>query len=201
MAEKTLLLDYGSGGRASHRLIGDLFLKHFHNPVLASLNDAALLDIQGPVAMSTDTYTVDPLFFPGGDIGSLAVHGTVNDVAMLGAIPRYLSCGFILEEGLDMALLERIVVSMARGDLAQAGRDRGHRRHQGGSKGCGGQGVHQHHGHRRSYRQSAPLGQPGNPRRRRTAEWNHGRPRAHGARFPPGTGIRHPGPKRFRAAQ
>ncbi len=120
MTEKTLLLDYGSGGRASHRLLGDLFLKHFNNPVLAALNDAALLDINGPVAMSTDTYTVDPLFFPGGDIGSLAVHGTVNDVAMLGAIPKYLSCGFILEEGLEMALLERIVVSMAQA-VEQAG--------------------------------------------------------------------------------
>jgi hydrogenase expression/formation protein HypE len=120
MAEKTLLLDYGSGGRASHRLLGDLFLKHFNNPVLAALNDAALLNIKGPVAMSTDTYTVDPLFFPGGDIGSLAVHGTVNDVAMLGAVPKYLSCGFILEEGLEMALLERIVISMAQA-VEQAG--------------------------------------------------------------------------------
>lgn len=111
--DKKLLLDYGSGGKASQRLVGDLFLRHFKNPKLDRLDDAALLeDLKAPVSMSTDTFTVDPLFFPGGDIGSLAVHGTVNDVAMLGAVPRYLSCGFILEEGLDMADLEKIVRSM-----------------------------------------------------------------------------------------
>jgi hydrogenase expression/formation protein HypE len=113
MAGKKLLLDYGSGGRASHRLVGELFVRHFDNPVLGQLDDAARLDLTGPLAMSTDTFTVDPIFFPGGDIGSLAVHGTVNDVAMLGARPRYLSCAFILEEGLDMDDLERVVVSMA----------------------------------------------------------------------------------------
>ncbi|MCL1889435.1 MAG: AIR synthase related protein, partial [Desulfovibrionaceae bacterium] len=82
-----LTLDAGSGGRASHRLITGLFLRHFDNPALRSLDDAALLNLSGPLAMSTDSYTVDPLEFPGGDIGSLAVHGTVNDVAMLGANP------------------------------------------------------------------------------------------------------------------
>ncbi|EPR42428.1 hydrogenase expression/formation protein HypE [Desulfovibrio sp. X2] len=107
-----VLLDYGSGGRASQRLIAELFLTHFDNPELSRLNDAAVLDITGRVAMSTDSYTVDPIFFPGGDIGSLAVHGTVNDVSMLGAVPRYLTCGFIIEEGLPMADLERIVASM-----------------------------------------------------------------------------------------
>jgi hydrogenase expression/formation protein HypE len=107
-----VLLDYGSGGKASHRLIGELFLKHLGNEILNRLDDAAYLDIKGPVSVSTDTFTVDPIFFPGGDIGSLAVHGTVNDVAMLGARPRYLTCGFILEEGLPMADLERIVESM-----------------------------------------------------------------------------------------
>ncbi len=111
MSQK-LLLDYGSGGRASQRLISELFLKHLGNEVLNRLDDAALLDISGPLAMSTDSFTVDPIFFPGGDIGSLAVHGTVNDVAMLGARPEYISCGFILEEGLDMDDLERIVASM-----------------------------------------------------------------------------------------
>jgi len=115
-----LLLDYGSGGRASHRLVAELFLKHFDNPALAAMDDAARLDITGPVAMSTDSYTVDPIFFPGGDIGSLAVHGTVNDVAMLGARPRFLTCGFILEEGFAMADLETIVASMARA-AAEAG--------------------------------------------------------------------------------
>ncbi len=114
MTSELLLLDHGSGGRASSRLIRDLFMAAFDNPILSAMNDAALLDISGPIAMSTDTYTVDPMFFPGGDIGSLAVHGTVNDVAMLGARPQYLSCGFILEEGLPLAALERVVASMAR---------------------------------------------------------------------------------------
>ena len=111
--ETRLLLDYGSGGRASQRLIGELFISEFDNPELSRLNDAAVLNISGPLAMSTDSFTVDPIFFPGGDIGSLAVHGTVNDVAMLGAIPKYLTCAFILEEGLLMSDLERIVKSMA----------------------------------------------------------------------------------------
>ena len=108
-----ILLDHGSGGLASQRLIQEVFVRHLGNPVLSSLNDAACLEISGPVAMSTDTFTVTPLFFPGGDIGSLAVHGTVNDVAMCGAVPRFLSCGFILEEGLELEVLDRIVFSMA----------------------------------------------------------------------------------------
>lgn len=110
----TILLDYGSGGRASHRLVSELFLKHLGNPELNRLNDSAFIRVSGALAMSTDTFTVDPIFFPGGDIGSLSVHGTVNDVAMLGAVPRFLSCGFLLEEGLPLADLERIVASMAR---------------------------------------------------------------------------------------
>ncbi len=114
MNDAKVLLDYGSGGRASHRLIGELLLRHFRSPELARLNDAAVLDLRGPVAVSTDSFTVDPIFFPGGDIGSLAVHGTVNDVAMLGAKPLYLTCALILEEGLPMADLERIVASLGR---------------------------------------------------------------------------------------
>lgn len=114
----TILLDYGSGGKASQRLIAECFFRHFANPVLLAMDDAAHLDICGPIAMSTDSYTVTPLFFPGGSIGTLAVHGTVNDVAMLGARPRYLSCGFIIEEGLAMDVLERIV-----GDMARAARE------------------------------------------------------------------------------
>ncbi len=113
LEEQTLLLDHGSGGQASNRLIGNVFFRYFDNPILNAMNDAARLEISGPVAMSTDSYTVDPLFFPGGNIGTLAVHGTVNDVAMMGARPQYLSCGFILEEGLPMETLERIVASMA----------------------------------------------------------------------------------------
>ena len=108
-----LLLDCGSGGRASQRLINELFLTYFDNPILRTMDDAAKLDISGPIAMSTDGYTVTPLFFPGGNIGTLAIHGTVNDVSMLGARPRYLTCAFILEEGLDMDILEKVVSSMA----------------------------------------------------------------------------------------
>ena len=108
-----LLLDHGSGGKASHRLINEVFVSRFSNPVLAGLNDAARLEISGPLAMSTDSYTVDPIFFPGGDIGSLAVHGTVNDVAMLGAEPLFISCGFIIEEGCALNQLIRIADSMA----------------------------------------------------------------------------------------
>ncbi len=111
MSDK-VLLDYGSGGRASQRLISDLFLKYLGNDELNRLNDAAELDMSGRIAMSTDTFTVDPIFFPGGNIGSLAVHGTVNDVAMMGAIPRHITCAYILEEGLPMDDLEKIVAAM-----------------------------------------------------------------------------------------
>ena len=109
---ETLLLDYGSGGRASQRLISELFVRYFDNPILRTLDDAARLELNGSLAMSTDSYVVDPIFFPGGNIGNLAVHGTVNDVAMLGARPRYISCAFILEEGLSMDTLEEIVKTM-----------------------------------------------------------------------------------------
>ena len=112
--EQTILLDAGSGGRASQRLIRDIFMAAFGNPQLEQMNDAALLEPEpGKMAMSTDSYTVSPLFFPGGSIGTLAINGTVNDVSMLGAVPRWLSAAFILEEGLQVAKLERIVADMA----------------------------------------------------------------------------------------
>ena len=111
MSDK-VLLDYGSGGRASQRLISDLFLNYLGNDELNRLNDAAELDMSGRIAMSTDSFVVDPIFFPGGNIGSLAVHGTVNDVAMMGAIPRHITCAYILEEGFPMDDLESIVMSM-----------------------------------------------------------------------------------------
>lgn len=117
--EEHLLLDAGSGGRASQRLIGSLFLRHFSNGTLARLDDAALIEgADGPLAFSTDSYTVSPLFFAGGSIGTLAVHGTVNDISMLGAMPRWLACGFVLEEGLPLAELERVVEDM--GNAARA---------------------------------------------------------------------------------
>ncbi|MGZ4990724.1 MAG: hydrogenase expression/formation protein HypE [Methylobacter sp.] len=107
-------LSHGGGGRAMAQLIDELFIKHFDNDLLRQHNDQALFNIPaGRLAISTDSYVISPLFFPGGDIGSLAVHGTVNDVAMSGAKPLYLSAGFILEEGLPLADLEKIVISMA----------------------------------------------------------------------------------------
>lgn len=107
-------MSHGSGGRASTRLIESLFLKYFANPWLNKANDQAVFTISaGRMVMSTDAHVVSPLFFPGGDIGSLAVNGTVNDVCMCGAQPLYLSASFILEEGLEINLLERVVRSMA----------------------------------------------------------------------------------------
>lgn len=119
MNNKEITLAHGSGGRAMQSLIESLFLTAFSNPALNEREDQAriaLADLasQGDrLAISTDSYVIDPIFFPGGDIGKLAVCGTANDVAVSGATPRYLSCGFILEEGLPMASLERIVQSMA----------------------------------------------------------------------------------------
>ena len=107
-------MDHGAGGRASHDLVAKTFMPALANPILTKLNDSALLNFQDVrLAMSTDSYVVDPIFFPGGDIGSLAVHGTVNDLAMRGAQPCYLSVGFILEEGLEITDLKKLLTSMA----------------------------------------------------------------------------------------
>lgn len=111
----TILLAHGGGGRLTQMLIERMFLPAFGNPALEMLHDGAILDVQGTrLAFSTDSYVVSPLFFPGGDIGSLAVHGTINDLAMCGARPVCLSTGFILEEGLPMEELWRVVQSMQR---------------------------------------------------------------------------------------
>ncbi|OAI08538.1 hydrogenase expression/formation protein HypE [Methylomonas methanica] len=107
-------LSHGGGGRSMAQLIDELFIKHFDNELLRQHNDQALFKVPaGRLAISTDGHVISPLFFPGGDIGSLAVHGTLNDVAMAGAKPLYLAAGFILEEGLPLADLEKIVISMA----------------------------------------------------------------------------------------
>ena len=112
-----ILLAHGSGGELSHELVRDLFVRHFANPILEPLGDAALLNLEDlspdRLALTTDSYVVQPLFFPGGDIGKLAVCGTVNDLAVVGAVPRYLSAGFIIEEGLPIETLEQVVNSMA----------------------------------------------------------------------------------------
>src|SRR5664279_57202 len=114
-AGETILMAHGGGGRLTQRLIEQLFLKAFDNPALRELHDGAILEVGGArLAFSTDSFVIHPLFFPGGDIGSLAVNGTVNDLAMCGAQPLALSAGLILEEGLPIADLSRIVSSMQR---------------------------------------------------------------------------------------
>ncbi len=109
-----IVMGHGAGGRMSHQLIQKAFLPAFQNPALSAGNDAALVmpDSHQRLSISTDAHVVSPLFFPGGDIGRLAVCGTVNDVAMLGAKPLYLTAGFILEEGLPMDTLQRVIESM-----------------------------------------------------------------------------------------
>jgi hydrogenase expression/formation protein HypE len=128
LRDEHVTLSHGSGGKATHNLIEGVFAAAFSNPLLDRMDDSAILDFGSPIsdgesgqsviqnpkiAFTTDTYVVSPLFFPGGDIGKLAVHGTVNDLAMAGAQPLYLSAGFILEEGFAIAELRRIVESMA----------------------------------------------------------------------------------------
>ena len=111
-------LAHGGGGRAMANLIDELFAKAFANPLLDARHDGAVFDPGGKVAFTTDSYVVQPLVFPGGDIGTLAVNGTVNDLAMCGARPLHLSAGFIIEDGLPMATLEPIVTSMGRAPAA-----------------------------------------------------------------------------------
>lgn len=108
-----VLMAHGGGGRLMHDLLENVFEPAFRNPVLEARHDAAVFaPPAGRLAMTTDSYVVRPLFFPGGDIGSMAIHGTINDLAMSGARPLYLSCGFILEEGLALETLRRVVASM-----------------------------------------------------------------------------------------
>ncbi|MFC2017252.1 hydrogenase expression/formation protein HypE [Chloroflexota bacterium] len=110
--EDRVLLAHGSGGKLSHDLIEKNFVSAFGNPILDKLDDSAVFEVSGRLAFTTDSFTVSPIFFPGGDIGKLAVNGTVNDLAMSGAVPLYLSLSFIIEEGLLIAELEKIVNSI-----------------------------------------------------------------------------------------
>lgn len=111
---ETILLGHGSGGRLSHDLIKDLFIKYFRNDLLLPQGDAAILPSHNEkLAFTTDSFVVNPIFFPGGNIGNLAVAGTVNDLAVSGAKPEFLSAGFILEEGFPISQLEEIVRTMA----------------------------------------------------------------------------------------
>jgi hydrogenase expression/formation protein HypE len=115
----TIVMGHGGGGKLGNELVEHLFVPAFRNAALENLGDAAVLDLPaGRIAMSTDSFVVQPLFFPGGSIGELAVNGTVNDLAVSGAIPRFLSASFILEEGLPMAKLAAIVDAMAKAAAA-----------------------------------------------------------------------------------
>src|SRR6185369_968609 len=117
LRDEHVTLSHGSGGKASHNLIEGIFAPAFSNPLLDTLDDSAILSIKGmpgQLAFTTDTFVVSPLFFPGGDIGKLAVHGTINDLAVAGAEPLYLSSAFILEEGFSIESLRKVVDSMAR---------------------------------------------------------------------------------------
>ena len=117
-ARRQVLLGHGSGGKLSAELIRDVFLPAFQNPILAGMNDQAVVRVNGSrLAFTTDSFVVKPLFFRGGDIGSLAVHGTVNDLAMGGALPLFLSVAFIIEEGLSIEILARVAASL--GSAAQ----------------------------------------------------------------------------------
>ncbi|MCD7821928.1 MAG: hydrogenase expression/formation protein HypE [Clostridiales bacterium] len=113
MNEEIITLDHGGGGQRTARLIEELLLPAYGNPTLNTLGDGAVLDLEGPLAFSTDSFVVSPLFFPGGDIGKLAVCGTVNDLAMCGSVPKYLSLSMVLEEGLPLSDLRKIVASVA----------------------------------------------------------------------------------------
>ncbi len=115
LRDEVVTLAHGAGGKATRALVEGLFVEELGNPLLAPLSDSALLELNGSrLAFTTDSYVVKPIFFPGGDIGDLAVNGTVNDLAVAGARPLALSAGFVLEEGLPIADLRRIAASMAR---------------------------------------------------------------------------------------
>lgn len=107
-------MSYGSGGKQTGNLISEVFLKHFDNKILNKLEDAAVLSVGSKIAYTTDSFVVTPLFFRGGDIGKLAVCGTVNDLSMMGAIPKYLTVGFIIEEGAQIETIEKVAHSMAK---------------------------------------------------------------------------------------
>lgn len=108
-----ITMAHGSGGESTSRLISDIFSKHFSNEYLSRLEDSAVLPGNSRLALTTDSFVVTPIIFPGGDIGRLSVCGTVNDLLMSGAKPRYLTCGCVLEEGLDIDVLDKVIASMA----------------------------------------------------------------------------------------
>ncbi len=108
-----ITMAHGSGGESTSKLISDIFSKHFNNEYLSKLEDSAVVPGAGRLAVTTDSFVVTPIIFPGGDIGRLSVCGTVNDLLMSGATPKYITCGCILEEGLDLDILDKVIASMA----------------------------------------------------------------------------------------
>ena len=110
--DEIITLDYGSGGKKTSRLIERMILPALDNPALSELGDGAVLEGAEKLVFSTDSFVVDPIFFPGGDIGKLSVCGTVNDIAMCGGVPKFLSCSFIIEEGFPVKALEKVVASI-----------------------------------------------------------------------------------------
>lgn len=110
--EDRILLAHGSGGKLSHDLVKNCFVNILHNPLLDKMDDSAVFDLNGRMAFTTDSYVVSPIFFPGGDIGKLAIYGTVNDLSMSGAAPKYLSLSLIIEEGFELNHLKKIIISI-----------------------------------------------------------------------------------------
>jgi len=113
MPDKKILLGHGSGGKLMHNLIKDLLLRKLNNPILKELSDSAFINYKEMLAFTTDSFVVSPLWFAGGDIGKLAIFGTVNDLVMMGAVPEYLSLALIIEEGLNYKILEKIIDSIS----------------------------------------------------------------------------------------
>jgi hypothetical protein len=169
-----VLMGHGSGGKLSAKLIENLILPAFRNPELELLDDQAVFSVGGArLAFTTDSYVVTPIFFPGGDIGDLAVNGTVNDLAMGGAQPLYLSLAFILEEGLPLADLERVVESARRAARRRADRNR---RYQGRRQRQRRQDFRQYVGDRRGSRRNRAFVVPHQARRRDSAVGHDWRP-------------------------
>ncbi len=109
-----IMLSHGSGGKETHELIDDIFYKYFKNDILLQQNDSSIVKkLDGKLAITTDSFVIDPIFFDGGDIGKLSVCGTINDIAMSGATPLYITVGFIIEEGFEIDSLKKIVKSIA----------------------------------------------------------------------------------------
>ena len=179
-------LAHGAGGKASAALVDAVFMEAFRNPLLESLGDGAVLTLPSGerLAMSTDSFVVQPRRFPGGSVGELAVHGTCNDLAMAGAVPSWISAAFVLEEGFPIAELKEIVADMAAAAASRGRADR-HRRHQGGAQGRRRRPVRHHHRGRCHSRGAHAVARVGARRRQGAVVGVDGRPR-HGGHARPG---------------